>query len=71
MLWLSLVAFGEQADTLTSHRTGDVIIVSGGMRSAKRRGNNGKIIRGYQVSADIIEHTARQRRRKRQRRHRG
>ncbi|ECJ7920605.1 single-stranded DNA-binding protein [Salmonella enterica] len=54
-LWLSLVAFGEQADTLTGHRKGDVIIVSGGMRSARRRGKNGKVIRGYQVSADIIE----------------
>ncbi|EPD0209100.1 single-stranded DNA-binding protein [Salmonella enterica] len=47
-LWLSLVAFGEQADTLTGHRKGDVIIVSGGMRSARRRGKNGKVIRGYQ-----------------------
>ncbi|EDY2185431.1 single-stranded DNA-binding protein [Salmonella enterica subsp. enterica] len=54
-LWLSLVAFGEQADTLTGHRKGDVIIVSGGMRSARHRGKNGKVIRGYQVSADIIE----------------
>ncbi|ECA5828301.1 single-stranded DNA-binding protein [Salmonella enterica subsp. enterica serovar Hvittingfoss] len=54
-LWLSLVAFGEQADTLTSYRKGDLIIVSGGMRSAKRRGRDGKIIRGYQVSADLIE----------------
>ncbi|HGG5994758.1 TPA: single-stranded DNA-binding protein [Salmonella enterica subsp. diarizonae serovar 61:r:z53] len=54
-LWLSLVAFGEQADTLTSYRKGDLIIVSGGMRSAKRRGKDGKIIRGYQVSADLIE----------------
>ncbi|EHD9479714.1 single-stranded DNA-binding protein [Salmonella enterica subsp. enterica serovar Typhimurium] len=54
-LWLSLVAFGEQADTLTSYRKGDLIIVSCGMRSAKRRGKDGKIIRGYLVGSDIIE----------------
>ncbi|EBJ3543208.1 hypothetical protein DS023_14805 [Salmonella enterica] len=54
-LWLSLVASGEQADTLTDYRKGAIIIVSGGMRSAKRRGKDGKIIRGYQVSADLIE----------------
>ncbi|ECT1023423.1 single-stranded DNA-binding protein [Salmonella enterica] len=54
-LWVSLVAFDEHADSLASYRKGDVIAVSGGMRRTKRRGKDGKIVKGYQVIADTIE----------------
>ncbi|EEY6594574.1 single-stranded DNA-binding protein, partial [Escherichia coli] len=48
-LWLSVIAFGKQADFLAKHQKGDVASVSGTMQVSQWTGQNGETRRGYQV----------------------
>ncbi|EJC5083026.1 single-stranded DNA-binding protein [Escherichia coli] len=53
-LWLSVLAFGKQADQLAGHEKGNVISVSGTMQISQWTGQNGDTRQGYQVIADSV-----------------
>ncbi|WP_097413400.1 single-stranded DNA-binding protein [Escherichia coli] len=53
-LWLSVIAFGKQADQLAGHEKGKVISVSGVMQVSQWTGQNGETRQGYQVIADSV-----------------
>ncbi|EKY5035003.1 single-stranded DNA-binding protein [Escherichia coli] len=53
-LWLSVLAFGKQADQLAGHEKGNVISVSGVMQVSQWTGQNGETRQGYQVIADSV-----------------
>lgn len=53
-LWLSVMAFGKQADFLAKHQKGDVASVSGTMQVSQRTGQNGETRQGWQVIADSV-----------------
>ena len=53
-LWLSVIAFGKQADFLAKHQKGDVASVSGTMQVSQWTGQNGETRQGYQVIADSV-----------------
>ncbi|EEY6775584.1 single-stranded DNA-binding protein [Escherichia coli] len=53
-LWLSVLAFGKQADQLAGHEKGNVISVSGTMQVSQWTGQNGETRQGYQVIADSV-----------------
>ncbi|EJS6250625.1 single-stranded DNA-binding protein [Escherichia coli] len=53
-LWLSVIAFGKQADQLAGHEKGNVISVSGTMQVSQWTGQNGETRQGYQVIADSV-----------------
>ncbi|EJG7683279.1 single-stranded DNA-binding protein [Escherichia coli] len=53
-LWLSVLAFGKQADQLAGHEKGKVISVSGVMQVSQWTGQNGETRQGYQVIADSV-----------------
>ncbi|EES6812404.1 single-stranded DNA-binding protein [Escherichia coli] len=53
-LWLSVMAFGKQADQLAHHEKGNVISVSGTMQVSQWTGQDGGTRQGYQVIADIV-----------------
>ncbi|HDQ6768596.1 TPA: single-stranded DNA-binding protein [Escherichia coli O128:H2] len=53
-LWLSVIAFGKQADQLAGHEKGNVISVSGVMQINQWTGQNGETRQGYQVIADSV-----------------
>lgn len=53
-LWLSVMAFGKQADFLAKHQKGDVASVSGTMQVSQWTGQNGETRQGYQVIADSV-----------------
>ncbi|EJX5545547.1 single-stranded DNA-binding protein [Escherichia coli] len=53
-LWLSVLAFGKQADQLAGHEKGNVISVSGTMQISQWTGQNGETRQGYQVIADSV-----------------
>ncbi|EPT6269317.1 single-stranded DNA-binding protein, partial [Escherichia coli] len=53
-LWLSVIAFGKQADQLAGHEKGNVISVSGVMQISQWTGQNGETRQGYQVIADSV-----------------
>ncbi|EKI5923119.1 single-stranded DNA-binding protein [Escherichia coli] len=53
-LWLSVLAFGKQADQLAGHEKGNVISVSGTMQIRQWTGQNGETRQGYQVIADSV-----------------
>ncbi|MCZ8551216.1 single-stranded DNA-binding protein [Escherichia albertii] len=53
-LWLSVLAFGKQADQLAGHEKGNVISLSGVMQVSQWTGQNGETRQGYQVIADSV-----------------
>ncbi|WP_096952253.1 single-stranded DNA-binding protein, partial [Escherichia coli] len=53
-LWLSVMAFGKQADFLAKHQKGDVASISGVMQISQWTGQNGETRQGYQVIADSV-----------------
>ncbi|EEV1488570.1 single-stranded DNA-binding protein [Escherichia coli] len=53
-LWLSVIAFGKQADQLAGHEKGNVISVSGVMQVSQWTGQDGETRQGYQVIADSV-----------------
>lgn len=53
-LWLSVVAFGRQADALSKHRKGELISVSGTMQSSLWTGKDGETHQDWQVVADSV-----------------
>ncbi|EJW5575792.1 single-stranded DNA-binding protein, partial [Escherichia coli] len=53
-LWLSVIAFGKQADFLAKHQKGDVASVSGTMQVSQWTGQNGETRQGWQVIADSV-----------------
>ncbi|ENI7992865.1 single-stranded DNA-binding protein [Escherichia coli] len=53
-LWLSVLAFGKQADALARHEKGDLISVAGNMQISQWTGQNGETRQGYQVIADSV-----------------
>ncbi len=53
-LWLSVMAFGRQADFLAKHQKGDLISVAGNMQISQWTGQNGETRQGYQVIADSV-----------------
>ncbi|ENI9279808.1 single-stranded DNA-binding protein [Escherichia coli] len=53
-LWLSVLAFGKQADQLAGHEKGNVISVSGVMQVSQWTGQDGETRQGYQVIADSV-----------------
>ncbi|MBB7083247.1 single-stranded DNA-binding protein [Escherichia coli] len=53
-LWLSVLAFGKQADQLAGHEKGNVISVSGVMKVSQWTGQDGETRQGYQVIADSV-----------------
>jgi len=53
-LWLSVTAFGKQADSLARHDKGDLISVSGLLNVNMWTGNDGQTHSGYQVLADSV-----------------
>ncbi|ENC4273800.1 single-stranded DNA-binding protein [Escherichia coli] len=53
-LWLSVIAFGKQADQLAGHEKGNVISVSGVMQVSQWTGQDGGTRQGYQVIADSV-----------------
>ncbi|EMQ8350382.1 single-stranded DNA-binding protein [Escherichia coli] len=53
-LWLSVLAFGKQADQLAGHEKGNVISVSGTMQISQWTGQNGETRQGYQIIADSV-----------------
>ncbi|CAD5861793.1 putative prophage single stranded DNA-binding protein [Escherichia coli] len=53
-LWLSVLAFGKQADQLAGHEKGNVISVSGTMQVSQWTGQNGETRQGYQLIADSV-----------------
>ncbi|ENF0606954.1 single-stranded DNA-binding protein [Escherichia coli] len=53
-LWLSVMAFGKQADFLAKHQKGDVASVSGTMQVSQWTGQSGETRQGYQVIADSV-----------------
>ncbi|HAX2310490.1 TPA: single-stranded DNA-binding protein [Escherichia coli] len=53
-LWLSVIAFGKQADQLAGYEKGNVISVSGVMQVSQWTGQDGETRQGYQVIADSV-----------------
>ncbi|EJN2336379.1 single-stranded DNA-binding protein [Escherichia coli] len=53
-MWLSVLAFGRQADFLAKHQKGDVASVSGTMQVSQWTGQNGETRQGWQVIADSV-----------------
>ncbi|HAX7226146.1 TPA: single-stranded DNA-binding protein [Escherichia coli] len=53
-MWLSVLAFGRQADALARHQKGDIASVSGTMQVSQWTGQNGETRQGYQVIADSV-----------------
>ncbi|MCA2043706.1 single-stranded DNA-binding protein [Escherichia coli] len=53
-LWLSVLAFGKQADALARHEKGDLISVAGNMQISQWTGQNGETRQGWQVIADSV-----------------
>ncbi|EHL6350485.1 TPA: single-stranded DNA-binding protein [Escherichia coli] len=53
-LWLSVLAFGKQADQLAGHEKGNVISLSGVMQVSQWTGQDGGTRQGYQIIADSV-----------------
>ncbi|WP_085445729.1 single-stranded DNA-binding protein [Escherichia coli] len=53
-LWLSVLAFGRQADALAKHHKGELVSVAGNMQISQWTGQNGETRQGYQVIADSV-----------------
>ncbi|HBD0980711.1 TPA: single-stranded DNA-binding protein, partial [Escherichia coli] len=53
-LWLSVMAFGRQAEALERHRKGELLSVAGNMQISQWTGQNGETRQGWQVIADSV-----------------
>ncbi|EFO0813376.1 single-stranded DNA-binding protein [Escherichia coli] len=53
-MWLSVLAFGRQAEALAKHRKGELLSVAGNMQVNQWTGQNGEIRQGWQVIADSV-----------------
>ncbi|MCX0807083.1 single-stranded DNA-binding protein [Escherichia coli] len=53
-MWLSVLAFGRQADTLAKHHKGELLSVAGNMQVSQWTGQNGETRQGWQVIADSV-----------------
>ncbi|EJQ8078036.1 single-stranded DNA-binding protein [Escherichia coli] len=53
-LWLSVMAFGKQADALARHHKGELVSVAGNMQVSQWTGQNGETRQGWQVIADSV-----------------
>ena len=51
-MWLSVLAFGRQADALAKHRKGELLSVAGNMQISQWTGQNGETRQGWQVIAE-------------------
>ena len=52
--WLSVLAFGRQAEALERHRKGELLSVAGNMQISQWTGQNGETRQGWQVIADSV-----------------
>lgn len=52
--WLSVLAFGKQAEALARSRKGDPVKVTGSMRANHWMGPDGDTLQGYQVLAETV-----------------
>ncbi|HHJ0962361.1 TPA: single-stranded DNA-binding protein [Escherichia coli] len=53
-MWLSVLAFGRQADALAKHQKGELVSVAGNMQVIQWTGQNGETRQGWQVIADSV-----------------
>ncbi|ELS7775085.1 single-stranded DNA-binding protein, partial [Escherichia coli] len=53
-MWLSVLAFGRQADALANHHKGELLSVAGNMQVSQWTGQNGETRQGWQVIADSV-----------------
>ncbi|MDT5422681.1 Single-stranded DNA-binding protein [Escherichia coli] len=53
-MWLSVLAFGRQADALAKHHKGELVSVAGNMQVSRWTGQNGETRQGWQVIADSV-----------------
>ncbi|ENN7399707.1 single-stranded DNA-binding protein [Escherichia coli] len=53
-IWLSVLAFGRQADALAKHQKGELLSVAGNMQISQWTGQNGETRQGWQVIADSV-----------------
>ncbi|HBE5559739.1 TPA: single-stranded DNA-binding protein [Escherichia coli] len=53
-MWLSVLAFGRQADALAKHHKGELVSVAGNMQVSQWTGQNGETRQGCQVIADSV-----------------
>ena len=53
-MWLSVLAFGRQADALAKHHKGELVSVAGNMQVRQWTGQNGETRQGWQVIADSV-----------------
>ncbi|PSY40773.1 single-stranded DNA-binding protein [Escherichia albertii] len=53
-MWLSVLAFGRQAEALAKHRKGELLSVAGNMQVSQWTGQNGETRQGWQVIADSV-----------------
>ncbi|EFB8890527.1 single-stranded DNA-binding protein, partial [Escherichia coli] len=53
-MWLSVLAFGRQADALAKHRKGELVSVAGNMQISQWTGQSGETRQGWQVIADSV-----------------
>ena len=53
-MWLSVLAFGRQADALAKHHKGELLSVAGNMQVSQWTGQNGETRQGWQVIADSV-----------------
>ncbi|EET5966068.1 single-stranded DNA-binding protein [Escherichia coli] len=49
-MWLSVLAFGRQADALAKHRKGELVSVAGNMQVSQWTGQNGETRQGWQAT---------------------
>lgn len=53
-MWLSVLAFGRQANALAKHQKGELVSVAGNMQVSQWTGQNGETRQGWQVIADSV-----------------
>ncbi|HFO5610345.1 TPA: single-stranded DNA-binding protein [Escherichia coli] len=53
-MWLSVLAFGRQADALAKHQKGELVSVAGNMQISQWTDQNGEMRQGWQVIADSV-----------------
>ncbi len=53
-MWLSVLAFGRQADALAKHHKGELLSVAGNMQVSQWSGQNGETRQRWQVIADSV-----------------
>lgn len=53
-MWLSVLAFGRQADALAKHHKGELVSVAGNMQITQWTGEDGGTKQGWQVIADSV-----------------